>query len=82
MKVNVKVFPASGLCGETQKLQLALEEGSLSEVMIQVQERYGISADKLETLMFLHNGLALDKREDIEFKNGDELWILPLLSGG
>ena len=82
MMVHIKVFPSVGLCDETQKLEVTLEEGSMSELQTLLQKRLGITLQKMESLMFLHNGRALDKYKDIVFRDGDELWLLPLLSGG
>ena len=71
-----------GLCNQTQKLDVPLEEGSFSEVLAFLERRLSVSLEKLEKLMFLHNGRGLDKRKDVVLCDGDELWLLPLLSGG
>ena len=94
MKVHIKVFTIAGLCNQSQKLELALENGSFSEMLIRLQGRLGANlgnnpdycsgdgSDKFEKLMFMHNGRALGKCKDVVFKDGDQLWLLPLLSGG
>ena len=92
MKVHIKIFPIVGICDQSQKLELPLEEGNLSEALALLEGRLGVnlginsggihSACKIETLMFLHNGRRLDSRKDAVFRDGDQLWLLPLLSGG
>ena len=94
MKVHVKIFPIAGLCNQSQKLELALEEGHFSEMLMCLQGRLGANLDnnpddcsgdgfdKFEKLMFMHNGRALGKCKDVVFQDGDQLWLLPLLSGG
>ena len=82
MKVLVKVFPAAGLCDQTQELEITLEEGSLSELLTLLQERLSVNPGKIEELMFVHNGRAMDRREDVLFQDGDQLWLMPMLSGG
>ena len=82
MKVHVKVFPTAGLCDETKKVDIDLEEGNMSELQLQLQEQLGASPHQIEGLMFLHNGFSLDKHKEVAFQDGDQLWLLPLLSGG
>ena len=82
MKVFVKVFPTAGLCDETRKLEIALEEGNMSELQTHLQERLDANPNKIEELMFVHNGRAMDKRKDVFFQDGDQLWLMPMLSGG
>ena len=82
MKVQVKVFPITGLCNQSQKLELALGNGNFSEVLTLLAEKLGVSFDKFEKLMFLHNGRGLDRKKDVVLCDGDELWLLPLISGG
>ena len=84
MKVHVKVFPIAGVNDQSQKIEILLGEGSLSEALMHLQERLcpGSNPGKLEKLMFLHNGRYLDRHKDAVFQDGDELWLLPLLSGG
>ena len=82
MTLYIKVFPITGLCDETQKLTITLEDGVFSKVLSHLQERFGTESLKTEALMFLHNGVALDRSKDIVFQDGDELWLMPLLSGG
>ena len=81
MKVHIKIFPIVGICDQSQKLELPLEEGNLSEALALLEGRLGMNC-KIETLMFLHNGRALDCRKDAVFQDGDQLWLMPLLSGG
>ena len=82
MKVHVKVFPIAGLCDRTKKLDIALEDGSMNELQACLRERLDVNNHKIETLMFLHNGHALDKQKDAVFKDGDQLWLMPVISGG
>ena len=81
MNVYIKIFPIAGLCDETRKLELTLEEGSMSEVLTNLREQFNVNP-KIEELMFLHNGRALNRHKNTVFRNGDELWLLPMLSGG
>ena len=82
MKVNIKIFPIAGLCSESKKLELTLEEGNLGEVLRLLEENLGAKLSKLEEFMFLHNGRGLDRGKDIFFQDGDQLWLLPMVSGG
>ena len=82
MKVHIKVFPIAGLCSQSQNLDLALEQGSFNEMLMGLQSRLGVNQGKFVNLMFLHNGRALDRRNDVIFQDGDQLWLLPLISGG
>jgi molybdopterin converting factor small subunit len=82
VKVSVKVFPAAGLCERRRELEIALEEGSMREL----EERLfgALGADPLEAkaLMFLLNGRGIGRRDGVVFKDGDQLWLLPQVSGG
>ena len=83
MTVHIKLFPIAGICNQSQEMELALEEGKLGEALTKLYERLGVDLDvKLEKLMLLHNGRALDMRKNVVFQDGDRLWLLPLLSGG
>ena len=84
MKVHIKIFPIAGLCNQSQKMELLLADGSFKEVLMLLQERLSLdkSLDNSGKLMFLHNGRNLDTRKDTVFKDGDQLWLLPLISGG
>ena len=84
MIVYVKVFPIADICNQSQKLELLLKEGSFSELFNHLQERLGVdlNPDKPGKLMFLHNGSNLESRKEVVFKDGDQLWMLPMLSGG
>ena len=82
MKVFIKVFPSAGVCDQTQKLEIALKDGSMGELRMSLQERLGVNPGKIEELMFVHNGRALDRRKETVFGDGDQLWLLPMLSGG
>ena len=84
MNIHVKIFPIAGLCNQSQDLELALENGSLDELLVRIQKRLDTDTDlrKTETLMFLYNGRVLDKHKDVVLSDGGELWLLPLLSGG
>ena len=81
MKANIKVFPIAGLCEKSLKLEIALEKGTLDEIFEFLQGRFGENL-KTETLMLMHNGRRLDLNNNTVFKDGDQLWLLPLLSGG
>ena len=82
MKVHVKIFPAAGLCDKTQKMDVTLEEGDMGELETRLQERLGVNSGKIRDLMLLHNGCASDRRNDVIFRDGDQLWLMPVLSGG
>ena len=83
MKIHVKVFPAAGLCNETRELEITLEkDGSMNELLSSLRDMIGINVDKIETLNFVQNGRLLNKHEDIVFRTGDNLWLLPQISGG
>ena len=87
MKIHVRIFPVAGLCDKTQELDILLEHGNLNGILAYLkeqlfQERMAADPGSIEKLMFLHNGHALDRKKDTVFKDGDELWLLPQLSGG
>ena len=90
MKVRVRIFPVAGLCDHSQELELDLQEGSFGEALAHLEGRLGVnlagsSGDnpgKQETFMFLLNGRALDMFKDTVLCDGDQLWLLPRLSGG
>jgi len=87
VNVAVKVFPADGLCDQKSELRISLENGSLNELGARLEEVLGVNPFVIESLMFLHNGRALDEkelieRENIVFADGDTLWLLPRISGG
>ena len=82
MTVHVKIYPIAGLCDKTHEMELSLDGGSMSEVMPNLQKRFGVESLKTEALMFMHNGRALERNKDVAFQDGDDLWLLPLLSGG
>ena len=84
MNIRVKIFPIAGICGRTQEEELFLEKGRVGEALELLRSRLGIDKDlrAIETLMLMHNGRVMDKSLDENLKEGDELWLLPPLSGG
>ena len=82
MRMHIKIFPIAGLCDQQQELELSLEVGCMSELETLLQKRLSADLRKIEELMFLHNGYRLDKNEDVVFQDGDQLWLLPQISGG
>ena len=82
MTVDVKIFPIAGLCNKKQELQIALEEGNMGELRRLLPERLGVNLPGPEAFMFLYNGRALRQQEDVFFQDGDQLWLLPQISGG
>ena len=82
MNVQIKIFPIAGLCDQAQKLELALEDGGMGELLRSLQDQLGVNLSENETIMFLHNGRALDRREETVFHDGDQLWLMPQISGG
>ena len=84
MKVRIKIFPGTGLSDKSQEQEIYLNEGRLNELIAELQERLGVDLfDSLdERLMLLHNGRALGKCENVIFKDEDQLWLLPRISGG
>ena len=84
MNIRVKIFPIAGLCEKTQEMELSPGKGSLEEALGLLREQLGADGElcEIESLMLLHNGRVLDKRSNAVFRDGDELWLLPLLSGG
>ena len=82
MKVQVSVFPIAGLCSQKQEMELALEEGSMGELETLLFNRLGVKFRKAEALMLMLNGRGLDIHEEVVFCDGDQLWLLPQISGG
>ena len=82
MKVQVKIFPIAGLCDQKQELEISLEEGNMGELQMLLEKQLGVNPSVIKSLMFLHNGRALDVRADAVFADGDLLWLLPQISGG
>ena len=81
MRVNVKVYPIAGVSDATQEMEVALTEGNLNELMTLLQERLGAGLCE-KSVMILYNGQALDLKADVVFSNGDQLWVMPCISGG
>jgi len=82
MKMNVKVFPVTGLCNRTREMEVNLEEGSMSELLAHLQKQLDADLPETESLIFIHNGHGLDKCKNVVFQDKDQLWLLPILSGG
>ena len=82
MKVYIKIFPIAGLFNKRQELEIALENGGLNETLALLEEKLGVNFREIKTLMFLLNGYRLDDKKEVAFREGDQLWLLPLLSGG
>jgi len=82
MKVHVKIFPAAELCNQRRELEIDLDEGNGDEILEYLQKLLGVNLKEKKTLMFLHNGCGLERLENAVFQDGDQLWLLPLLSGG
>jgi len=82
MKVQVKIFPVAGLCDQKRELEITLEEGNMNELEVHLEERMGVNPRVIKSLMFLHNGRAMGEQENVVFKDGDLLWLLPQISGG
>jgi len=82
MKVHVKMFSIPGICEASREMEFALCEGDLKELLNLLQEEVGDAPLPLDNLLILHNGRALVKNENAQFSDGDDLWILPQISGG
>jgi len=82
MKVHVAIFPVAGLCVQRQDFEVFLDKGSVGEMETVLFDRLGVNPFKIDALMFLHNGQALDIDEAAVFHGGDQLWLLPRISGG
>jgi len=82
VKVYVKMLPFPGICDTAREMEFTLREGNLSELLICVQEEVGAATLPLEMLMFLHNGHGLDIHENVQFRDGDRILILPQIDGG
>ena len=82
MKIQVKIFPCDGLCSESEELEIQLEEGRLGELIALINKRLGTDLSKIEKLMFLRNGRAIDREQDTVLLDGDKIWLLPQISGG
>jgi len=82
MKVRIRIFPAAGIDKVPDEFEITPEKGCLSEVLALLRENLGLDPAENAALMFLHNGQELDIRKEAVFQDGDQLWLLPLLSGG
>ena len=82
MEVQITILPIAGFCGEKQELKLYLEEGSISELAALLEERFGVNLRSIESLLFLRNGRGMDVSEDVVFADGDQLALLPQITGG
>jgi len=82
MKIHIKIFPVAGLSDRNQEFELALQKGSFNEALALLQKLLDVNLSEIKTLMFLHNGHKLENDKDEIFQEGDQLWLLPLLSGG
>jgi len=82
MKIYVKMFPIAGICDAAREMEITIREGNLNELLICLQDQTGAASLPLETLMLLHNGRGVDIHENMQFSDGDRLWILPQISGG
>ena len=82
MNVHVKIFPIAGLSEQRQEMELALEEGNMGELETLLFNRLGANPGNAEAYMFMLNGCGLDNWEEVVFRNGDQLWMLPQISGG
>ena len=76
------MFPIAGINDAAREMELVLSDGSLDELLTSLQEEAGAAPLPLETLMFLNNGQGLDIHENVQFHDGDRLWVLPQISGG
>ena len=76
------MFPIAGISDASWEMELVLCEGSLDELLNGLQKEAGAAPLPLETLMFLLNGQGLDIHENVQFRDGDRLWVLPHISGG
>ena len=82
MKIQVSVFPIAGIAEKKREFELTMENSNLEETLVQIEERLGVNLPKIETLLLLHNGQGLNKNKELAFKDGDQLWVLPQISGG
>jgi hypothetical protein len=99
MNVKLKIYPIAGLCDSSMEMEMALEEGSLAELLKQVWNLLGVKAPaSTEGLMLLLNGRFVDLPDcahedvpegthdgtymDTRLEDGDQVWLMPQLSGG
>ena len=81
MTVQLKIFPIAGLCDATQEISVPLSEGNLNELMTHIRKK--LNADPSDNaIMFLHNGRGLESSEEAVLLDGDQMWLLPRISGG
>jgi len=81
MSIHVKVFPIAGVCDAAQVMDVTLNEGCLSELMTILTRQLGTDPRK-QGIMILNNGQSLDVDADASLNDGDNLWVMPRLSGG
>jgi len=80
-KVKIKVFPLADVTDTAFETELTLTEGSLYECMTYLNKHFGTELREKE-IMILHNGHSLDIHMDAEVNDGDQVWVMPCLSGG
>lgn|GEM_PF-4713274 len=80
-KVKIKVFPLADVTDTSFETELTLSEGSLYECMTYLNEQFNTELREKE-IMILHNGRSLDIYADAVIAEGDQVWVLPRLSGG
>ena len=82
MKILVKIFPTAGLADKTIQMEIDLKAANISELLSVLHEKLGTDPAKIETLNFMHNGRMYTRHEDLILKDGDQIWLLPKITGG
>ena len=80
-KVRIKVFPLADVTDAAFETELTMTEGNLFECMTFLNKHFGTELRE-KGIMILHNGQSLDIHADAEVSDGDQVWVLPRLSGG
>jgi len=80
-KVKIKVFPLADVVDASFETELTLTDGSLYECMTYLNTHFGTELREKD-IMILHNGQSLDIFANAVINDGDQLWVLPCLSGG
>lgn len=83
MKVRVLFFARSREVAKESDVEFVLEEGATSKTLLDLLvQRYPDLSEVLATSVLSRNQEYLGDGEDVELEDGDELAVIPPISGG
>jgi len=85
MEIRIKVIAMPGFCKKTIDVKYELKSGStIKKLLEEIKADHEIDLSYLKNCLIIIDGEAinLEKQLDVGLDGKNELWIMPMISGG